>query len=273
VAGKQKPSGSYRVYAYPPRDERARDIMFELAPEAAGASIPKEQGALKNEAERTLHVLRNLFQPEDETRFRGYFNELLGLCQYGLVGVTAQPVQAMDTLKNLQNQIFDNEKGRAISAYMTNTIKAQSLWFGIVLVVIIGCGFAAYRWLDWASYRDHLPLLGILPGLFVGIVFSSFMRCRTITFFDLHAIEADRFTPGLKLAFAISIILIAGAFLKAELFEIKIGKAQLSLFDKDWLSAFVFGAVVGVAQEAIIARIETFRQKFGREVVPRARRN
>jgi hypothetical protein len=91
------------------------------------------------------------------------------------------------------------------------------------------------------------------------------MRCRTITFFDLHAIEADRFTPGLKLAFAISIILIAGAFLKAELFEIKIGKAQLSMFDKDWLSSFVFGVVVGVAQEAVIARIETIRRGFGRE--------
>jgi hypothetical protein len=50
--------------------------------------------------------------------------------------------------------------------------------------------------------------------------------------------------------------------LKAELIEIKIGKAQLSSFDKDWLSAFVFGAVVGAAQEAVIARIETIKKKI-----------
>jgi hypothetical protein len=261
------------VYAHPVKDEHARDIMFELA-DVAITSVPKEQGALKFEAEKTLHVLRNLFPPADEIKFRPYFKELLGLCQYGLVGATAQPVQAMDTLRNLQSQIFDNEKGRAISAYMSNTIRSQGIWFAAVLVFVIGCGVAAHMWLSW-PYEQRLPLLGILPGLFVGIIFSSFMRCRTITFFDLHAIEADRFTPGLKLAFAISTILLAGAFLKAELIEIKIGKAQLSLFDKDWLSAFVFGAVVGVAQEAVIARIETIGQKLGREIktAPRPRRN
>jgi hypothetical protein len=244
--------------------------MFELA-DAAITSVPKEQGMLKHEAEKTLHVLRNLFPPEDEEKFRGYFRELLSLCQYGLVGPTAQPVQAVDTLRNLQNQIFDNEKGRSISRYMLNIIKSQSIWFGGILIGGIGCIFAAHYWLGGPSYERYTPLLCILLGLFTGLIFSSFMRCRTITFFDLHAIEADRFTPGLKLAFAISTITLAAVFLKAELFEIKIGKAQLSLFDRDWLSAFVFGAVVGVAQEAVIARIETIGQKFGRPGVAKKR--
>jgi hypothetical protein len=107
--------GSFRVYAYPHDAAHPRDIMFELA---AGAikSIPKEQSALKSEAEKTIHVLRALFSANEDEKFRPYFGELLGLCQYGLVGKTAQPVQAMDTLKNLQTQLFDNEKGRAISA-------------------------------------------------------------------------------------------------------------------------------------------------------------
>jgi hypothetical protein len=246
--------------------------MFELA-DAATVSVPKEQGILKFEAERTLHVLRNLFPPQDDTKFRPYFMELVGLCQYGLVGPTAQPSQAMDTLKNLQSQIFDNEKGRAISTFMVKTVKSQSLWFGIILAAMAICGFALSSYVSWFSFERCLPLLCIPPGLFVGLIFSSFVRCRAITFFDLHAIDADRFTPGLKFAFAITVVLLAGVFLKAELFEIKIGKAQLSLFDKDWLSAFVFGAVVGVAQEAIIARIETIRQKLGQETKVRSSRS
>ena len=123
------------MYAYPARDEHARDIMFELA-DVAIASVPKEQGALKFEAENTFHVLRNLFPQEDEVKFRPYFKELLGLCQYGLVGVTAQPVQAMDTLRNLQSQIFDSEKGRAISVYMKTIIRSHGLWLLLIAVVL-----------------------------------------------------------------------------------------------------------------------------------------
>ena len=69
MANKSKPAGSYRVYAFP-GDEHSRDIMFELA-DAAITSVPKEQGILKHEAEKTLHVLRNLFPPKDEEKFRG----------------------------------------------------------------------------------------------------------------------------------------------------------------------------------------------------------
>jgi len=66
----------------------------------------------------------------------------------------------------------------------------------------------------------------------------------------------------LKTAFALATLLLRAAFLKAELTEIKIGKAQLSAFDRDYLSAFVFGAVVDFAQEAVISRIESIKQRI-----------
>jgi hypothetical protein len=265
AANKSKPAGCYRVYAYPPKDEHARDIMFELADAVTSAPVPKEQGVLKSESERTLHVLRSLFPAHEDARFRPYFGELLGLCQYGLVGVTAQPVQAMETLRNLQNQIFDSEKGRCISQYMRNMIKLQAVLFSLLAIVVCGTG-AVLNYLFGASIVEHYALIFVLPGLFVGLILSCFVRCRTVTFFDLHAIEADRFTPGLKFAFVLCTAVLAAAFLKAELIEIKIGKAQLSHFHTDWLSAFTFGAIVGMAQEAIIAHIETMSQKLGRAI-------
>jgi hypothetical protein len=251
---------NFRVYEYPHDVAHPRDIMFQLT-DTAKKTIPKEESALKSEAERTLHVLRALYSPTEETEFRPYFAELLGLCQYGLVGKTAQPTQAMATLRNLQQQIFDNEKGRAISTYMIAVIRSQALWLGGIILVIAASLLATYLLVGLDVLRNEAPCLAILPGLFVGITFSSFIRCRAITFYDLHAIEADRFSPGLKLAFALATLFLAAAFLKAELIEIKIGKAQLSAFDKDYVSAFVFGAVVGVAQEAIIAKIETIKDK------------
>ena len=261
VAGKSTQKiGHFIVFAHPHGDEKAQDIMFQLAPDLTG-SLPKEQSNLKAEAEKTLNVLRSLCANEDG-RFRPYFNELLGLCQYGLVGKTAQPAQALDSLKILQEQVFNNEKGRAISTYMSALAKSQAIGMILVLAVSAG-GFILFDWM----YGTHLlnqnfSAMAIAPGLFVGVIFSSFMRCRAIGFYDLHAIDADRFTPALKTLFAYVIAMLAAAFLKAELFEIKIGKAQLSDFDKNILSAFVFGAVVGVAQEAIISKIETIKQRI-----------
>jgi hypothetical protein len=252
--------GHFLVSEYPHGAAHPTDIAFQLS-EDATMSVPKDQSTLKSEAEKTLHVLRALFAPED-IKFKSYYDELLGLCRYGLVGKTAQPTQAMNTLKNLQTQIFDNEKGKVISAYMSTIVKAQF----VMLAIMLAAGAAAIYYFVGASYADRLPLLCVFVGLFVGLVFSSFVRCRALTFYDLHAIDADRFSPMLKLTFAGATLLLAAAFLKAEIFEIKVGKAQLSNFDKDYISAFVFGAIVGVAQEAIIARIESIKQKIAPQI-------
>jgi hypothetical protein len=253
-------AGHFLVSEYPTGAEFPYDIAFQLNENATG-KLPKDQSTLKSEAEKTLHVLRALFSREDG-KFVGYFTELLALCRYGLVGATAQPAQALDTLKNLQMQIFDNEKGRAISAYMGTVIRSHGTSLAL-LALVLGLAIAGSRCL--LAMEDNvipLQILAVAPGLFVGLIFSSFIRCRTITFYDLHAIEADRFAPLLKVAFAVAIVLLTGAFLKAELFEIKLGKTQLSAFDRDYLSAFVFGAVVGVAQEAIISRIESIKRQI-----------
>jgi hypothetical protein len=251
--------GRFIVFAHPHGDDKAQDIMFQLAPDMTGL-MPKDQSNLKGEAEKTLFVLRTLCATE-ENRFRPYFKELLGLCQYGLVGQTAQPIQALDSLQILQEQIFDNEKGRAISTYMHSLAKSQAI--GVILALfIVAAGLISVDQIYGTSFlKEKYSALAIAPGLFVGVVFSSFMRCRAIGFYDLHAIDADRFTPALKTLFAFVIVLLAAAFLKAGIFEIKIGKAELADFDNNVLSAFVFGAVVGVAQEAIISRIETIKQK------------
>ena len=194
-------SGYFVVFEHPHGSEHPTDITFQLQRDASG-EIPPDQSQLKSEVERTLDVLLAIFQPDDP-KFHRYFGELLGLSQYGLVGDTAQPIQAMDTLENLQKRIFDQEKGRAVSGHMHGIIRSQVVLLSAVGIALVGVAFAAGKWLAPELSRQILTLFAVIPGLFVGVVFSSFMRCKTITFYDLHAIEADRFTPVMKGAFAI----------------------------------------------------------------------
>lgn len=252
--------GRFIVYEYPQGVGDPHDIAFQLRDDVAG-SIPRPQADLKSEIEKTLIVLRTLFPPDDH-RFKRYFAELLALSRYGLIGEAAEPAQAGETLQNLQNQIFDNEKGQVISGYMAAIIKSEIVLIGGgAAVLLIGGAIIRYVFeIDGMIVVSHLAMA--LVGLFIGLVFSSFIRCRTVGFHDLHAIDADRFTPALKAAFALITLILAGAFLKAGLFEIKIGTAQLSTFDRDWIAAFMLGAATGIAQEALISRIES----IGRQI-------
>ncbi|MBB6407750.1 hypothetical protein [Mesorhizobium sangaii] len=249
-------TGRYIVYPYPKDAEQPYDIAFQLTKDAT--EVPSEQGILKHQAERTLMVLRGMFQPKD-ARFRGYYEELLGLSRYGLVGETAQPVLAMGTLQNLQERVFDTEKGRMISAHMQKII--GWLFFILLAVGVAGtlavCGVNWLMGIDQDPIKSHLPLILVLPGLLAGLSFSSFLRCRAVTFFDLHAIDADRFTPPMRAIFALILLFLTGAFLKAGVFEISIGEVHLSQFDANGLSAFIFGAFVGFSQEPLISRIES----------------
>src|SRR5262249_14885841 len=60
-----------------------RDILFQQSPNHSG-EIPEEQLALKDQIEQTLAILRMLF-PNDDARFREYFDPLVSLAQTGLV--------------------------------------------------------------------------------------------------------------------------------------------------------------------------------------------
>ncbi|WP_149803572.1 hypothetical protein [Mesorhizobium sp. NFR06] len=249
-------TGRYVVSPYPKDAEHPYDIAFQLTKDAT--EVPPEQGLLKHEAERTLMVLRGMFQPADQ-RFIVYYKELLGLSQYGLVGETAQPDLGIDTLHNLQQRIFDTEKGRMISEHMRKIV-------GWLFSILLGVGIfgllavLAARYLigpDQTLLVIQPALAMVLPGLLAGLAFSSFLRCRAVTFFDLHAIDADRFTPPMRAIFALILLFLTGAFLKAGVFEIAIGEVRLSQFDANGLSAFIFGAFVGFSQEPLISRIES----------------
>lgn len=252
-------SGCFIVFGYPPESENPHDIGFQLE-QGATKEIPAPQHELKMEVERTLDVLRAIYDHEHEG-FKRYFKELLSLTQYGLVGKTAQPKQAKDTLNGLQARIYDREKGRVISAHMLSLLKALAGWLlGLMIVFAIVLGVTSGVF-GKSTALDLMPAAAMIPGLFVGIVFSAFSRCKAVTFHDLRAIDADRFSPNMRAAFAVVVLILSAVLLKAELFEIVIGKIKLSEFDANWLSAAVFGIVVGVAQEAFVSRIESIRER------------
>lgn len=256
-------NGCFLVFPYPHNAEHPHDIGFQLEADLK-KKIPADQSQLKIEIERTLDVLRPIFAP-DHLKFRGYFDELLALARYGLVGPTAQPNQALDTLKTLQARILDSEKGAAISTHMRGIIISQTKLLVGVVVALAAFLYGAFYF--GAAMLQNFSILAVIPGLWIGLVFSSFVRCRAITFYDLHAIDADRFSPFMKSAFALVVLILTAVLLKAGIFEIAIGKVKLSGFENDWLSAFVFGAITGIAQEAAISRIESIK----RQVFPTAR--
>jgi len=68
----------------------------------------------------------------------------------------------------------------------------------------------------------------------------------------------------MKSAFALVVLVLTAVLLKTGIFEIAIVRVKLSGFENDWLSAFVFGAMI--AQEAAISRIESIK----RQVFPSA---
>jgi hypothetical protein len=250
-------SGCFLVFPYPHDAEHPHDIAFQLE---AGLKkkIPADQSHLKIEVERTLDVLRPMFAPE-HPKFHSYFDELLALSRYGLVGPTAQPIQALDTLTTLQARILDSEKGTAISTHMRGIINSQTKLLVAAAVGLAVCLYAAFYF--GAATLQNFNILAVMPGLWIGLIFSSFVRCKAITFYDLHAIDADRFSPFMKSAFALVVLVLSAVMLKAGIFEIAIGKVKLSAFENDWLSAFVFGAIIGIAQEAAISRIESIKRQ------------
>jgi hypothetical protein len=249
--------GCYYVSEYPAGSEHPHDIAFQTAP-GTTRKIPADQSQLKIEAEQTLDVLRAMFTPE-HPKFRKYFEELLALSRYGLVGESAQPAQALATLKTLQSRILDSEKGTAISTHMRGIIISQSLVLAAADIALAACVYAAFHF--GIATQQNFHILAVMPGLWIGLVFSSFVRCKAITFYDLHAIDADRFSPFMKSAFALVVLILVAVLLKAGIFEIAIGKVKLSNFESDWLSAFVFGAIIGIAQEAAISRIESIKRQ------------
>ena len=250
-------SGCFLVFPYPHDTEHPHDIAFQLE-EGFTKKVPADHRQLKTEVERTLDVLRPMFAP-DSLKFQGYFDELLALSRYGLVGATAQPTQAMDTLKTLQTRILDSEKGAAISTHMRRIISYQTALLAAASAALAACLYAAFYF--GGATLQNFNVLAVIPGLWIGLVFSSFVRCRAVTFYELHAIDADRFSPLMKSAFALVVLVLTAVLLKAGIFEIAIGKVKLSGFENDWLSAFVFGAMMGIAQEAAISRIETMKRQ------------
>ncbi|SEI16876.1 hypothetical protein [Tardiphaga sp. OK245] len=256
-------AGCFLVFPYPHEAQYPHDIGFQLEENVRG-KIPVEQSRLKIEVERTLDVLRQIFS-SDHSKFRGYFEEILALSRYGLVGPTAQPSQAIDTLRTLQSRILTSEKGAAISAHMRRVIVSQSkLLLGAILVLVVGVYLGFY----FGSFAiQNFNILAVVPGLWVGLIFSSFLRCKALTFYELHAIDADRFSPFMKSAFALVVLVLIAILLKAGIFEVAVGKIRLSAFESDGMSALVLGVVVGLAQEAAISRIEAIK----RHVSPTAR--
>ncbi|WP_019962141.1 hypothetical protein [Woodsholea maritima] len=248
------PNGLYLVYAYPENSDHPDDIAFELTLEAR--DIPPAYSQLKSNIERTLSVLRALYQPQDKV-FKDYYGELLALAQYGLKGPTAQPQQAELTLANLQQRFHNSEKGKVISQHMTKTLKLYAIVFGTCAALAL----LLYGLLVLTPWAFNPVVLSTLPGLCLGLTLTAFMRCKTVNFYDLHAIDADRFSPWMRAAFALVLLCVTAIFLKAGVFQIEVGELAISEFDAKALSGLLFGLVVGITQEPLIARIEAIAKK------------
>ena len=171
-----------------------RDILFQQSPNHSG-EIPEEQLALKDQIEQTLAILRMLF-PNDDARFREYFDPLVSLAQTGLVGESAQTNLARRTLISLKTEITDRESGRIKNRYMKK-LGLTAVFLGVPPLICAVFILTRRPDLLWLS---NFMLLWV--GCMVGVWLSFGARKTVLRFEELHIVEKDRLEPVVRLILA-----------------------------------------------------------------------
>ena len=241
-------------------DKERYDIFFLYL--GASGSMPEDMTLLKSEFEKTLDILRQFYSNIASLGSRGrddyqtYLDDLKGLAEYGLEAPNPQPKQAMESLRIIQARFVERQKANLIAKYMANLGLHLIGVLGVAEILLcLASSAAVAQWCSLTSVLKNAPYLAILPALFVGIVFSSFLRCRTLTFYEVLGIDTDKFTPTSRAVFALALTAIAAIFLKAKVLDFSFGGESLSTFDMSLSAALTFGAICGLAQEAIASMV------------------
>nr|WP_299422659.1 hypothetical protein [uncultured Emticicia sp.] len=231
----------------------SRDIYFQITSEVA--EIPEDQQAFSEEVHRTLTVIQGLF-PEGEHKFLGYYNSLLSLCQFAVVGPSAQPSYGLRALAIYQADVVAREGGRIKNNYM----KKLGLWAAYMTIPSI---LVAYLYLEYNMIDLVTTCFFVLWGGCMAGVWLSFGSRKTIIKFEsLHILEEDRLEPVIRLIFAGFLTITLALLFVTNVLNITIGNLLTSNINKDLKVALVIGIFCGLSEQVLSSAVTTQASKF-----------
>ena len=174
--------------------------------------IPKEQKKLHINIEDTLNILRTLKYTDDKKK-KNYYDKILKLSRAGLVGISADPKQATETLEKVKNEILITEGIRIKNNYMKDLgIAILGIEFISILVYLI----------PYINNRMGMYIL-VWLGSMIGVWISFGARKFNIKFHQLSIIEEDFMSPFIRIIFVGICSIIFALFINTEIIMVKIG--------------------------------------------------
>ena len=218
--------------------DEAFDIKCELHPEKAKEAVPTEQAKLYNEIENTNNVIKSLKNTQNETKQK-YFDKLLSLSQAGLVGETAQPDLALNSLTKLREEMVLVEGQRIKNSYMMDLgIKAVTLSVVAMALAIISIEVSCYN-------------LFTAFGAFAGTWVSFGARRFNITFEQLSLLEEDMMSPWIRLIYIGVCSSIFLLMLNTKILSISIGTLSTTTIKDSVELQITVGVLCGLVESKI----------------------
>jgi hypothetical protein len=245
--------------------EDKRDILFQTKSPAT-SDPSEEQTTLVNEIERTLRVLRQLFDGRDAD-FGRYFDPLLSLAQGGLVGDNAQPAIARRALVELKTEVLEREAGRVKNRHMVRLGRAAAL-LGIPSLLVGLAARVASTFPEVAS--KHGVITGdaagncafLIAGCAAGVWVSFGARKAQLVFEDLSVPEHDHLYPATRLAFTALLTAALGLLFHSGAAEVKIGTVSSSRVFVDPIAALLIGFLAGFSEQVLSKTIATHASRL-----------
>lgn len=227
------------------------DIKFSIKPDLV-ADVPEPQQKLQMEVEKTLVVIRKLFE-NSEVELRHYFNLLLALAQAGLVPENAQPVIAMNALQQLKAELIDKKSGEVKNRYFKQ-LGIQAFYFGIGPLTI-GMLLKGLAYFSTSEVTLNLEIfanfLYILSACMLGIWISFGARKTVLTFEELTTIEKDRLEPAIRMVFAGSISMVFALLFYKQAIVIEFGNISTKEISSDAFVSLIFGIFLGLGEQIL----------------------
>jgi hypothetical protein len=261
--GRSLPHGCFRVYAFPTDAEHPYDIAFELTGDAP-QRIPRDQRNLKSEVERSLVVISSIYRSPN-IKFEYYFERLLSLSQMGLVGETANPEAATETLEALQQEFLEKEGNHAKSIYYRKVGRA-AFCLGIAPLIcaltVLARPDTFAKWLygdvgpqQTLSITHFGNFVIVWAAAVLGVWLSGVLQTINVKFSRLHVLEEDQTNSWIRCLIVGASALLLGFLLYKKFVEIRIGGITITDFYEDTVTSIVLGVLCGLAGRALLIRL------------------
>ncbi|PKL35838.1 MAG: hypothetical protein CVV44_20180 [Spirochaetae bacterium HGW-Spirochaetae-1] len=224
-----------------------RDIHYQQIKLRLGQDIPEDQLELRDQVDKTLTVLKMIFEDDDKKYFT-YFRQLLSLSQLGLVGNSANPKLAMRALNTMKDDILSLEGGKVKNIYMLQlgkaALKLSILPFALFFIVL------------YFGFSSTIPYyLCSIIGSLLGVWLSFGIRKIYLKFEDLNILEKDRLNPYLRLFFSVALTIVICLLITTQAAVFEIGGLSTKNYLSKYEISFLVGVFCGISEKALSIKV------------------